>query len=393
VYFISLQPVWHRGHIVGATGFSRDVTEYKRAQEDLSRQSDILQSMVDNIGDGVVVVDEHGQFVIFNPAAQRMLGPAAANVSSGRWSELYGLHLSDMVTPIPENQLPLIRAMRGESVDDFLMYMHRDDGTQGVWLSVNARPLIDKNGLRRGGVAVVRDITLSKLAEEALAVEQQFLEQLLLAHERDRQLMAYEIHDGLVQDITGALMHLEAVWPSHASQAREGNSFERALTLLRESLDEGRRLISGLRPPILDEQGIVAAIAYLVGEHVAAGMAAIRFNHDVHFDRLEPLMEGTLFRIAQEALTNIKRHSQSRTAAVDLSQIGDRIQLQIRDWGVGFDSNQIEKRRFGLRGIRERARLLRGRAIIESWPGRGTRVFVEIPMPPTLQIGTKRSVE
>src|SRR5690606_9506381 len=110
-----------------------------------------------------------------------------------------------------------------------------------------------------------------------------------------------------------------------------------ALTLLRESLDEGRRLISGLRPPILDEQGIVAAIAYLVGEHVAAGVAAIRFNHDVHFDRLEPLLEGTLFRIAQEALNNVKRHSHSETAAVDLSQIGDRIQLQIRDWGVGFE--------------------------------------------------------
>jgi PAS domain S-box-containing protein len=393
VYHISMQPVSHPDRIVGATGYSRDVTEYKRAQEKLSRQSDILQSMVDNISDGLVVVDEDGQFLIFNPAAQRMLGPPAANVKSGQWTRLYGLLLPDMTTPVPEDQLPLVRAMRGESVDDFMMYVRRERQRHGIWISVNARPLLDKAGVRHGGVAVVRDITQNKLAEEALAAEQQFLEQLLLAHERDRQLMAYEIHDGLVQDITGALMHLEAVWPSPSGPSREGNSFDRALMLLRESLDEGRRLISGLRPPILDEQGIVAAIAYLVGEHVSAGVAAIRFNHDVHFDRLEPLLEGTLFRIAQEALNNVKRHSQSLTAAVDLSQISDRIQLQIRDWGVGFEVNQADKRRFGLRGIRERARLLRGRAVIESRPGQGTRVFVEIPMPPAIQIGIKRSVE
>jgi signal transduction histidine kinase len=207
---------------------------------------------------------------------------------------------------------------------------------------------------------------------------------MLLAHERDRQLMAYEIHDGLVQDITAALMHLESVWPQQA-QGREGGSFGLALKLLRESLDEGRRLISGLRPPILDEMGIVAAIDYLVGEHVAEGVSAIRFNHDVHFDRLDPLLEGTLFRIAQEALTNIRRHSQALTASVDLSQLGDRIQLQVRDWGVGFDTAKIDKRRFGLRGIQERARLLHGRCLIESKPGRGTRVFVEIPISPALK--------
>jgi PAS domain S-box-containing protein len=393
VYYISLQPVWHRERIVGATGFSRDVTEFQSAQENLARQSDILQSMVDNIGDGVIVVDEHGRFLIFNPAAERMLGPRVDNITSGQWTEMYALHLPDTVTPVPEDQLPLVRAMRGETVDNFLMYMRRAEQRRGTWISVNARPLIDKDGLRRGAVALVRDITQSKRAEAALAAEQQFLEQLLLAHERDRQLMAYEIHDGLVQDITGALMHLEAVWPSQSSHTSERNSFERALGLLRESLDEGRRLISGLRPPILDEQGIVAAIAYLVGEHVSAGVAAIRFNHDVHFDRLEPLLEGTLFRIAQEALNNVKRHSKAITAAVELSQIGDRIQLQIRDWGVGFEADRVDKRRFGLRGIRERARLLRGRAIIESRPGQGTRVFVEIPMPPALQIGIKRSVE
>jgi signal transduction histidine kinase len=203
--------------------------------------------------------------------------------------------------------------------------------------------------------------------------------------------MAYELHDGLVQEITGAMMQLEALLPQQASSSEEPSGYEVALKLLRNALDEGRRLISGLRPPILDEMGIVAALEYLVNEHATQGVCAIRFNHDVHFDRLEPLLEGTLFRIAQEALTNIKRHSQARSASVELSQIGDRIQLRIRDTGVGFEMSQVDKRRMGLRGIRERARLLRGRASIDSVPGKGTRVFVELPISPPHVFGAKRS--
>jgi PAS domain S-box-containing protein len=370
-----------------------DVDSLRRQLADLQQRLDVLQLALDNISDGVAVADEAGHLLAISPAAGRIVGLGPATTTPEQWSEQFGLYLPDKVTTYPLEQLPLIRAMRGEEVVDDRVFVRNAQHPEGIWLSVNARPLLDKDGSRRGGVAVFRDITEAAKAREALLAEQQFLEQLLLAHERDRQLMAYEIHDGLVQEITGALMHLESIRPQQFSALRDAESYETAVKLLREALDEGRRLISGLRPPILDELGIVAAIEYLVGEHVSQGVSAIRFNHKVQFERLPPLLEGTIFRITQEALTNIKRHSRAPSASVELTQKGDQIQLKVRDTGVGFDPTKIDRRRLGLRGIRERARLLGGRAVIDSAPGRGTKIRVELPLTHAVQLGQRRSTE
>jgi signal transduction histidine kinase len=365
-----------------------DPLRQRVASLQLPDDTDLLKLVVDCLSDGVAVADRDGNLLLFNPAAEQIVGMTVP-VPAEQWSDEYGLFLPDGKTRFPTDQLPLLRATRGESVDDCLVLVRNERRPEGVWLSVNARPLVDRNGAPRGGVAVFRDITEKKRAQEALASQQKFLEQLLESHERDRQLMAYEIHDGLVQDITGALMHLESIMPPE-TRGRSQTSFEVALQLLREALDEGRRVISGLRPPILDEMGIVAAIDYLVGEHATQGVSAIRFNHDVLFDHLEPLLEGTLFRITQEALTNIKKHSKARAASVDLKQAGEKVKLVIRDDGVGFDPDQVEKGRFGIRGIRERAKLLHGQALIESKPGRGTRIYVELPLALPLHLMQKR---
>jgi two-component system sensor histidine kinase DegS len=155
--------------------------------------------------------------------------------------------------------------------------------------------------------------------------------------------------------------------------------------LIGRSIGEARVLISGLRPPVLDELGVVAAIESLI-EGQQAEALSIEFTEQVQFDRLEPLLEGTIYRIAQEAITNVRRHSQSQRAEVRLTQVGDRVHLEIQDWGVGFEPAQVAENRFGLQGIHERARLLRGRALIESAPGKGTRVFVDLPLAPALAV-------
>jgi signal transduction histidine kinase len=139
-------------------------------------------------------------------------------------------------------------------------------------------------------------------------------------------------------------------------------------------------VLSGLRPPILDEEGIVMAIQYLVAEQAVPGRLAIRFVPHVQFQRLDSLLEGTVFRIVQESLNNIKRHSGASEAEVRLEQDGDMIRLEIRDWGHGFDLNQVPADRFGLQGIRKRAALFGGRGEIQSTPGQGTRIIVELPL-------------
>jgi len=207
------------------------------------------------------------------------------------------------------------------------------------------------------------------------------LQELPDLQERDRQLVAYEIHDGFVQQATAALLHLRAFREMHNRDAEEAwTTFDAAVRSLKESIDEARRLMAGLRPPVLDRAGVVAAIDHLSREVDGGDGPQIEFSHAVEFDRLSPLLETTIFRIAQESLTNARRHSQSEKVRVSLVQQGDRVRLEVQDWGVGFDPERVDKSRFGLQGIRERAAMVGGTVTIETSPGSGTRVVAELPL-------------
>jgi signal transduction histidine kinase len=137
-------------------------------------------------------------------------------------------------------------------------------------------------------------------------------------------------------------------------------------------------MISGLRPPIIDEQGVAGAVDYLVSEFNARGMA-VRFTHDMPAERLFPDLETTIFRIVQEALANAARHSGAKQVEVHIGQRDGTIRIEVRDRGVGFDPEAVAEGHFGLEGIRERARLAGGLATITSSLGHGTRVVVELP--------------
>jgi signal transduction histidine kinase len=194
-------------------------------------------------------------------------------------------------------------------------------------------------------------------------------------------LVAFEIHDGFVQQATAALMHLRAFRELHDRQTEQARKeLDLAVASLEEGIAEARRLMTGLRPPVLEEAGVVAAIDDLAREADRREEARIDFSHAVRLDRLSPVLETAIFRIAQEGLNNACRHSRSEKVEISLVQDGDRVHLQVRDWGVGFDPEKVDPSRFGLRGIRERARLLGGQAVIETSPGQGTRVAVEFPV-------------
>ncbi len=255
-----------------------------------------------------------------------------------------------------------------------------EDALRRAHDELEARVKTRTQELSQANAELVREVAERARAEEELKRERRALEHLLQAHERHRQLFAYEIHDGLVQGLAAAVMHLEAAQqglPGTGGQVRD--EFDRTRRLLRESIDEARRLISGLRPPVLDEFGVVAAIEYLLRE-VPQRELDIEFTHDVQFDRLDSLLEATVFRIVQEALNNICQHSRTAKARVSLTQVGDRIQIEVRDWGQGFDPAVVAGNRFGIQGIRERARLLRGVAVVEASPGQGARLFVDLPV-------------
>jgi len=216
---------------------------------------------------------------------------------------------------------------------------------------------------------------------EALQAERQQLLRSLEFHERDRQLLAFEIHDGIVQDMTAAGIFL--------STALEGATFavkhdkeagERGLRILRESMAEARRLIQGLIPVVLDERGLVASLEKLVERFRTDQGLDIGLTTKVSFIHLTPAVEMVVLRIVQEALNNVWRHSQSVKAEIRVTQTDNDLRVGIQDFGVGFDPTQVKKTRYGLAGMRERARLFGGLTEIDSAPGKGTRIIVTLPL-------------
>jgi len=212
--------------------------------------------------------------------------------------------------------------------------------------------------------------------------EQQVLNRLVDAYEQYRKLVAYEIHDGVVQCMTGALISLEpsvrSLGDGLPAVAREG--LDRTVQLLRDGIVEARRLMNGLRPEVLDDYGLIAAVDHLVRESRSGTQASIEWSHCGDFDRLAPPLETTLFRIIQEGLGNSLRYSESYRVRIALSQEADQIRIVVEDWGCGFDPQAIPQDRFGVRGIRERAKVFDGEATIDSAPGKGTRIVVDLPL-------------
>lgn len=163
------------GAIEGAVAIAHDVTTIKRTEQQLKEsinqlehQKQLMQSIFDSISDGVVVADENGRFTIFNPSAERIVGQGATEKDPDDWSDQYGLFFPDRVTTFPPEELPLVKAIHGEETDGVEMFVRNPKLPDGLYISVNGRPLRDRDGKQKGGVIVFRDVSDKILAEEAL---------------------------------------------------------------------------------------------------------------------------------------------------------------------------------------------------------------------------------
>lgn len=319
------------------------------------------------------------QVLYANPAACQMFGYTEEQFLE---RGLADLHPSEAMPAVRERiaRRQLGEATRAEEVP----CLRKDGGT--LYVDIAGRHILYRG--RPCSIAFLHDATERRHLRESeermrmlLENERRLLRQSLDLQERDRQLVAYEIHDGFVQQLTGALLNLQAydqLRPQHTPEA--GKILHDAQQALRDAIAETRRLINGLRPPVLDESGIVMGLDHLIAETRDRCPVEIEYTHHVQFDRLAPPLEGAVYRIVQESLTNACRYSRSEKICVHLWQRNGHLRVRIRDWGVGFDSRRAAGNRFGLRGIRERARLLGGRAIIRSLAGHGTTITVELPI-------------
>ncbi|MBW4647205.1 MAG: PAS domain S-box protein [Kastovskya adunca ATA6-11-RM4] len=171
-----------QGQFIGHHCFMKDISDRKqaeaqlqqtaaelaRSEAELRQQTAIFELILNSMGDGVIVADEQGQFLIFNPAAEEMFGSGSTDTAPSEWSATYGLFLPDAVTPYPKDNLPLARAIKGEAVDDLEMFVRHAGTPEGLWAKINGRPLWDDEEVLRGGVIVCRNVTGDKEAEAAL---------------------------------------------------------------------------------------------------------------------------------------------------------------------------------------------------------------------------------
>ena len=257
----------------------------------------------------------------------------------------------------------------------------------GSWVGLLTVASRRRQGFSRGARRAYLTVTAPvALALENLRLVEQARRAGLIG---ERQRLAHEIHDTLAQGFASIVMNLEAadaILPvGHSTQAQW--HLGQARLTARESLAEARRLVWALRPKLLEEAPLPEALSRLTERWSEASNVAAHTTVTGDPRPLPPEVEATLFRVAQEALTNVRKHARANRTALTLSYMHDRVALDTRDDGTGFDpgkagdaAGSIREGGFGLGTMRERVERLGGTLSIESAPGEGTTLAVELPL-------------
>jgi two-component system NarL family sensor kinase len=254
-----------------------------------------------------------------------------------------------------------------------------------VPLYAGDRPLGVMNLAMRGWRRLTRaelDLLTTIADQLGVAIERARLGEQSVQRARadERSRIARDVHDTLAQEFTAVALHIEAGLAALDERSRARTALTRALDAARQGLDEARRSISTLRASSLEARPLPEALAALARQFTAE--TGVRVRVDVSVTGAVPeSIESELFRIAGEALTNIRKHAAAREASIRLERSGSRVRLTVADAGVGFRTRGARERGFGLVGIEDRARHAGGRATIRSEPGRGTTITVTIPLP------------
>jgi signal transduction histidine kinase len=242
-------------------------------------------------------------------------------------------------------------------------------------------PILDDAGriFAVGGVST--DVTELHAARADLERKERVLRNLIEIQEQEKQLLCGEFHDGLIQYAVGAKMMLESL-PREILLERCGEAVDAAISCLARGIEDGRRVIHGIRPAELDDLGLDAAIHTLIGDLEGAGVEVEAKLEPMPTDT-PPAFQVTVYRIIQEAFSNVRRHSGSQRARFDLRQEGTALVLRLEDFGNGGSSESQDHQGFGITGMQERARLVGGECRVEFRPGHGTIVTARLPLPAT----------
>jgi PAS domain S-box-containing protein len=387
---VSIAPIVDQtGHVLGASKIARDISERKRAELDRQESQRRFEGIVDSAMDAIISIDEAQRVVLFNPAAERMFGCAAAQALGQpldrfvptRFREVHRAHVRAFATTGVTNRamgkLGSLTALRAD----------------GREFAIEASISQTEVGGDKLFTVILRDITQRKEVEKALSRSEAQLRGLAARLQRVREeeaiRIARELHDQLGRCLTTIKMDITLIERAVSAQmTTQSNRFiQEKIPLMLEAIDETvqivRKISTDLRPGILDDLGLAAAIEWQAKDFQRrSGILCIL---DITEEDLDVGGEQAtaVFRIFQEIVTNIARHSKAEKVWIHLHQQEGMVVLEVEDNGVGISPEALSQSgALGRLGMRERAAMFGGEIEIGGIPGKGTTVIVRMPMSP-----------
>jgi PAS domain S-box-containing protein len=377
------------GQILCYEGTAEDITEGKRAEQKAAQ----LAAIVESSNDAIFSANLEGIITSWNKGATMLYGYEE--------SEVIGRNVSMLVPPGVEDDTPqLLQGIQSrDNTEHHEVVRQRSDG-QRIYLSRTISPIRDSEGRIVAVSTIARDITARRQAQEELRAAHDRLakevtertraeveivalsQRLITAQEEERTRLARELHDDLNQQIAAVgigLSNIRRLIPEGQHEGRE--EAERTFQRLKQVGDGIRRLSHQLHPAILEHSGLVVALKSYCAEFKSlTGVRAV-VQADGRLDNVPANPALGIFRIAQEALQNVWKHSGTKKVVIHLARSGGQLRLCISDQGRGFDPAHRHKSiGLGLVSMRERAKLLGGTLTIESAKGRGTTITAAIPL-------------
>jgi PAS domain S-box-containing protein len=361
----------------------RQIRARQAAQLGLSsieaRATDLAESAMDPI----IELDESQRIVLFNPAAAQVFGHRKDAVMGQRIDMLLPERFRDAHRVHIEAFARRGSTSRRMGGNALLSGLRADGEEFPIEASISQHLEAGRPRL----TVILRDVTQRVRAMEELRHSKEELQALAAAaqeaREEEKSRIARELHDELGQQLT--MLRMDVAWcKAHMPESAEGYAakLDRMETLLKATVQSTRRISSDLRPLMLDDLGLVPALEWLVQNMSQRSSVRYEFSIDDPALSLPPAHSTAVFRIVQEALTNIAKHASATRAEVAVRREGNSVHVRVRDDGVGFSVGDPRKpESFGLLGLRERISLMRGSARIDSAPGKGTTIEVELPVP------------
>lgn len=358
-----------------------DITERTVAAAQLHASEERFRGVFENATLGMIIADMHGSWVNVNRALCEMLGYTGPELLAKGYLKL--THPDDV-----DNSVQFGRRLCSGEIGSYRIekrYVHKD-GT-AIWTVLSATTVCDATGLTRQYVGLVEDISVRKLALETLELSHEKLRQFIAHQERvkegERIRIAREMHDELGSVLTGVKAHLSVAL---IHDQRNGGTLQPRLddacSLLDTATAAVRRVITELRPSVLDQLGVWAALDWHAEEVCArAGLIChVRLHPETVLLEIDPERSTALFRILQEALTNVVRHAGATRVDVRVSHAYSSIRLEVEDDGRGMDCESLlTANSWGLAGMRERAHHFGGDIRFMAVE-RGTLLVLQLPI-------------